>query len=73
MNEQIPPNEPREPRRLCGRRFALAADSAGEADYVYCGLQYPHTGWHMAMVWFWDNDCTPQEPPPPHREGDGHG
>ena len=32
MNEQIPPNEPREPRRLCGRRFALALGTKALCD-----------------------------------------
>lgn len=63
------PNEPREPKKLCGRRFAIADRDSDEPDYVYCGLPYPHSGWHMAMVWFWDNDCTPQTPPEAAEEG----
>jgi hypothetical protein len=42
---------------LCGRRFLL--DESDEDSGIFCGLHLAHSGFHVAAVWFEDNDCTP--------------
>ena len=49
------PEQPREPRMMCARRYLINDDPD---DAVYCGLHMSHSGFHVAMLWFEDNDCT---------------
>lgn len=45
-------------RELCGKPYVISSDEeAGEADTVYCGLHGGHAGFHVAMVWWFEDDA----------------
>jgi hypothetical protein len=58
------PEEPREPRMLCARRYTECC-----GDVYHCGLPAFHSGPHIAMMTFEDSDCTPW---PTEAPGDDH-
>ena len=60
------------PGLVCARSFATATGEVGgydperdsEYDHVFCGLPSGHTGVHVAMIWFFDEDSVTSPPSP---------
>jgi hypothetical protein len=65
--------------KLCGRSFATATGKVGaydaerddEYDHVFCGFPRGHSGVHVAMIWFFDEDSGSGQPGKNGGEGTG--
>jgi hypothetical protein len=56
--------------KLCATSFATATGEVGgydpgrdsEYDFAFCGMPRGHSGMHVGMIWFWDEDDEQPEP-----------